>query len=67
MNIDTSEKAAVDVWQFLQIWFADPRFKKYAYRDFGIWTESYGGHFGPTFATYVPLCGYLLTVNSQRL
>ncbi|KAN0107693.1 alpha/beta-hydrolase [Russula decolorans] len=51
-NVDTSQKAAVDVWQFLQIWFADPRFKKYASRDFGIWTESYGGHYGPTFAAY---------------
>jgi len=51
-NVDTSQKAAVDVWQFLQIWFADPRFKKYAGRDFGIWTESYGGHYGPIFATY---------------
>jgi carboxypeptidase C (cathepsin A) len=52
-NVDTSQKAAVDVWQFLQIWFADPRFSKYASREFGIWTESYGGHYGPTFAAYV--------------
>jgi len=51
-NVDTSQKAAVDVWKFLQIWFADPRFSKYVNRDFGIWTESYGGHYGPTFATY---------------
>ncbi|KAF8500344.1 alpha/beta-hydrolase [Russula emetica] len=51
-NVDTSQKAAVDVWQFLQIWFADPRFSKYSNREFGIWTESYGGHYAPTSAAY---------------
>ncbi|KAF8500349.1 serine carboxypeptidase [Russula emetica] len=51
-NVSTSQSAAVDVWEFLQIWFADSRFSEYANRDFGIWTESYGGHFGPTFAAY---------------
>jgi len=52
MTVGTSRQAAVDVWKFLQIWFADSRFSKYASRDFGIWTESYGGHYGPTFAAY---------------
>jgi len=51
-DVDTSLKAAQDVWKFLQIWFADPRFHKYVSRDFGIWTESYGGHYGPVFAKY---------------
>ncbi|KAA1476177.1 serine carboxypeptidase [Dentipellis sp. KUC8613] len=48
----TSEEAASDVWKFLQIWFQDSRFSKFQGRDFGIWTESYGGHYGPTFAAY---------------
>ena len=52
--VGTSQLAAADVWQFLQIWFADSRFSKYASREFGIWTESYGGHYGPTFAACVP-------------
>ncbi|KAH9991612.1 Alpha/Beta hydrolase protein [Russula vinacea] len=51
-SVNTTEQAAADVWAFLQIWFADPRFQKYASRDFGIWTESYGGHYGPIFATH---------------
>jgi carboxypeptidase C (cathepsin A) len=51
-NIHSSHKAAVDVWKFLQIWFEDSRFHKYANREFGLWTESYGGHFGPIFAAY---------------
>ncbi|CAE6412902.1 unnamed protein product [Rhizoctonia solani] len=36
----------------LQIWFAGSQFSKYATRDFAIWTESYGGHYGPVFASY---------------
>jgi hypothetical protein len=43
----------LSTWEFLQIWFADSRFSKYSSRDFGIWTESYGGHYGPTFAACV--------------
>ena len=39
--------------KFLQIWFADSRFSKYQQNEFAIWTESYGGHYGPTFAAYV--------------
>ena len=66
-NVDTSKKAAVDVWKFLQIWLADPRFKYYAGRDFGIWTESYGGHYGPVFATCVQRCGCIQNVNSELL
>ncbi|ETW75785.1 serine carboxypeptidase S10 [Heterobasidion irregulare TC 32-1] len=51
-TVGTSQAAASDVWKFLQIWFSDSRFSKYASRDFAIWTESYGGHYGPTFAAY---------------
>ncbi|CAE6433513.1 unnamed protein product [Rhizoctonia solani] len=52
LEVGTSKGAAVAVWNMLQIWFADPKFSKYATRDFAIWTESYGGHYGPTFASH---------------
>ncbi|RDX57218.1 serine carboxypeptidase [Lentinus brumalis] len=51
-NLNNSVDAAQDVWQFLQVFFADPRFEQYQNNDFGIWTESYGGHYGPIFAKY---------------
>lgn len=51
-NIGTSEQAAVDVWKFLQIFLADSRFSNLQTRDFGLWAESYGGHYGPVFADY---------------
>ena len=51
-EVGTSQEAAQAVWQMLQIFFADSSFSKYAGNDFAIWTESYGGHYGPTFAAY---------------
>ena len=50
MNVGTSQEAASDFWKFLQIFFADSRFSKYQKNEFAIWTESYGGHYGPNFA-----------------
>ncbi|KAI0945689.1 hypothetical protein AcW1_001851 [Taiwanofungus camphoratus] len=52
LNVGTSQKAAEDIWKFLQIFFADSRYSKYQQREFALWTESYGGHYGPTFAAY---------------
>ncbi|CAK5282267.1 unnamed protein product [Mycena citricolor] len=51
-SVGTSQAAAQDVWSFLQIFFKDPRFASLATHDLAIWTESYGGHYGPTFAAY---------------
>ncbi|KEP50782.1 serine carboxypeptidase [Rhizoctonia solani 123E] len=50
--VGTSKDAAIALWKMLQIFFADAKFSKYATRDFAIWTESYGGHYGPTIASY---------------
>ncbi|KAL0563610.1 hypothetical protein V5O48_018453, partial [Marasmius crinis-equi] len=50
MKVGTSQQAAADVWSFLQIFLKDSRFSSLASRPLAIWTESYGGHYGPTFA-----------------
>lgn len=42
--------AAEYVWQFLQNFYA--AFPTYESRDFALFTESYGGHYGPEFAEY---------------
>lgn len=39
------------VWKLLQAFFT--QFPQYESRDFGIFTESYGGHYGPEFASYI--------------
>ncbi|KDR77526.1 hypothetical protein GALMADRAFT_245687 [Galerina marginata CBS 339.88] len=52
LKVGTSQQAASDIWQFMQIFFSDSRFSKYQPNDLAIWTESYGGHYGPAFATY---------------
>ncbi|KAF8180232.1 Alpha/Beta hydrolase protein [Mycena galopus ATCC 62051] len=46
------EARSSDVWTFLQIFLQDSRFVHLAAQDLAIWTESYGGHYGPTFAAY---------------
>ncbi|MCJ1308039.1 hypothetical protein MMC25_001689 [Agyrium rufum] len=42
--------AAPLVWKLLQAFYA--AFPQYENRNFGLFTESYGGHYGPEFASY---------------
>lgn len=51
-TVTGTDDAAKAVYQLLQIFFADPKFSKYQRDDFALWTESYGGHYGPTFSAY---------------
>ncbi|KAJ7504986.1 serine carboxypeptidase [Mycena galericulata] len=51
-TVGTSLEAAEDVWTFLQIFLKDRRFANLATHKLALWTESYGGHYGPTFAAY---------------
>ncbi|CDO70637.1 hypothetical protein BN946_scf184756.g3 [Trametes cinnabarina] len=53
-SYNNSFSAAEDVWHvsFLQILFDDHRFAQFMRNDFAIWTESYGGHFGPAFSRH---------------
>jgi carboxypeptidase C (cathepsin A) len=52
LKVGTSQQAAADTWTFLQIFFSDAKFAPLAKRPFALWTESYGGHYGPEFAAY---------------
>ncbi|KAJ7758308.1 Alpha/Beta hydrolase protein [Mycena metata] len=51
-TIGTSEEAAADIWKFLQIFLKDSRFSHLATNHLALWTESYGGHYGPVFASH---------------
>ena len=53
-SIDTSALAAVGTWEILQGFLSnlpqlDP---KVGIKTFNLWTESYGGHYGPVFFDY---------------
>ncbi|KAL8687804.1 MAG: hypothetical protein Q9224_005046, partial [Gallowayella concinna] len=48
--VTSTETAAPYVWKLLQAFYA--QFPQYENRDFGVFTESYGGHYGPEFAEY---------------
>ncbi|KAJ7725953.1 serine carboxypeptidase [Mycena metata] len=70
LGVNTSLAAAVDVWTFLQMFFADSRFSHLFANDLAIWTESYGGHYGPVFAKYFLDQNAAIesgTVSGQRL
>ena len=54
-RVGSSKEAAADVWTFLQLFLSDSKFEALKDNELAIWTESYGGHYGPTFASYVLL------------
>ncbi|KAI2602719.1 carboxypeptidase S1 [Hypoxylon sp. NC1633] len=56
---NTTENAGRQFWNFLQVWTQD--FPPYDSSDdsISIWTESYGGRYGPGFS------GYILQQNSR--
>ncbi|KAI1742621.1 Alpha/Beta hydrolase protein [Xylaria scruposa] len=51
---DTTQLAAVGTWEVVQALIEDlPRLdSKVKSRSFNLWTESYGGHYGPAFYKY---------------
>ncbi|ETW75053.1 serine carboxypeptidase S10 [Heterobasidion irregulare TC 32-1] len=51
-TVNSTEAAAPFVWEAFQILFESGEFAKFASREFIFATESYGGHFGPSFVTY---------------
>ncbi|KAL1845824.1 hypothetical protein Plec18170_009530 [Paecilomyces lecythidis] len=50
-NATSTKTAAPYVWKLLQAFY--DQFPEYESRDFAIFTESYGGHYGPEFANYI--------------
>ncbi|BDD60985.1 hypothetical protein MAP00_006071 [Monascus purpureus] len=50
-TVTSTDSAAPYVWKLLQAFFT--RFPEYESREFAIFTESYGGHYGPEFAHYI--------------
>jgi hypothetical protein len=51
---DTTDLAAVAAWEILQGFYsALPQLdSKVKSKEFNLWTESYGGHYGPAFFDY---------------
>ncbi|KAB5580577.1 serine carboxypeptidase-domain-containing protein [Coniochaeta sp. 2T2.1] len=57
---DTSRRAAMAAWKAVQAFLAElPRMSpRVASRDFNLWTESYGGHYGPSKVSSACCCGW---------
>lgn len=65
--IDTTELAAIATWHILQGFLGnlpqlDPDIQS---REFNLWTESYGGHYGPAFFSYFNEQNALIADGSQ--
>ncbi|OOF96855.1 hypothetical protein ASPCADRAFT_145667 [Aspergillus carbonarius ITEM 5010] len=50
-TVNSTVTAAPFVWKLIQAFYA--HFPEYESRDFNLFTESYGGHYGPEFAYYI--------------
>ncbi|KAH8664632.1 carboxypeptidase-like protein S1 [Xylariales sp. PMI_506] len=50
-DVTSTVTAAPYVWTLLQAFLTE--FPQYESRDFGLFTESYGGHYGPEFSSYI--------------
>lgn len=80
-DINTTDIAAVAAWHILQGFLSAlpyfPDVKSAKPKNFNLWTESYGGHYGPSFFKYFydqnerivngSISGYPLTFNSLGL
>ncbi|KAE8419903.1 Alpha/Beta hydrolase protein [Aspergillus pseudocaelatus] len=62
--VNSTWTAAPYVWKFLQAFYE--HFPQYESRDFGIFTESYGGHYGPGFASYILDQNKAIEAGSQK-
>ncbi|KAG0697137.1 Alpha/Beta hydrolase protein [Suillus ampliporus] len=51
-TVNSTQAAAPFVWTAFQVLFESQLFATYASREFIFATESYGGHYGPSFVTY---------------
>ncbi|KAH8112948.1 alpha/beta-hydrolase [Phellopilus nigrolimitatus] len=51
-TVNSTQAAAPFVWKAIQILFESGEFSKFKSREFIFGTESYGGHYGPSFVTY---------------
>ena len=49
--VASTTSAAPYVWKLIQAFYT--AFPEYKSRDFGIFTESYGGHYGPEFVKFI--------------
>ncbi|KAF7556320.1 hypothetical protein G7Z17_g1569 [Cylindrodendrum hubeiense] len=50
---NTTENAARHFWNFLQVWSQDFSRRNSSDGSISIWTESYGGRYGPSFAAFI--------------
>ncbi|KAM7196849.1 alpha/beta-hydrolase [Rhypophila sp. PSN 637] len=63
---NTTGQAAEVMWNVMQVWMQD--FPKYTSpnKTFSIWSESYGGHYGPIFADFFTQQSNKMTASNSN-
>ncbi|KAI9892566.1 MAG: hypothetical protein M1814_001255 [Vezdaea aestivalis] len=67
-KIDTTDEAAIATWNILQAFYdALPQLDSgVKSKEFNLWTESYGGHYGPAFYKYFYDQNNLIASGAQK-
>ncbi|KAH9972873.1 Alpha/Beta hydrolase protein [Lactifluus volemus] len=63
-DVTSTITAAPFVWKLLQAFYS--RFPEYTNHNFGLFTESYGGHYGPEFAEYFEFKNDAIMQNEEE-
>ncbi|KAA1073215.1 hypothetical protein PGT21_004134 [Puccinia graminis f. sp. tritici] len=61
----TTLEAMIDLYEALQLFLAHPLFAKFVGRQFGVWTESYGGHYAPVLVDHILEMNFQLESSKQ--
>ncbi|KAK5128269.1 hypothetical protein LTR85_002936 [Meristemomyces frigidus] len=61
---NTTSHAAVAIWHFAQTWFEEFPFYKPADEQISLFTESYGGHYGPAFVSFFMRQNELIAIGT---
>ncbi|KAM0283417.1 hypothetical protein ACHAQH_002541 [Verticillium albo-atrum] len=51
-TLNTTQSVARVMWDFMQVWQGEKKFKDYVRPSINLWSQSYGGHYAPAIATY---------------
>ncbi|KNZ47621.1 uncharacterized protein VP01_627g4 [Puccinia sorghi] len=52
-KVRTTAESTVELYNAIQLFLASPQHSNLIGRPFGVWTESYGGHYGPVLVDYI--------------
>jgi len=65
-KVRTTAESTVELYNAIQLFLASPQHSNLIGRPFGVWTESYGGHYGPVLVDYILKMNEKLAVTNPN-